>query len=242
MRGRVPAAIARLNAADSEEEEVGAVEIGDASYDYDQDESAGSLRDFIVESDYEEEIADGDDDTEVEFGGDSLPMDDDGVPIIDLVSDSEDSEDDSPVPIDAGDTLHFTPPPPPISLPDMDQLSLGTPSKPIRKPLGPSRTVKNAHMSNREWSDHRERYAQKLFNELDSRVFESRLTKCGTILEWGARLRTTAGQAHRSKQRHRDGTVTNTYKIVLSNKVLSTDSKCARDSVNNRPNPRYSGT
>lgn len=230
LRGRIPAAIAKLNAADSEDElEGGPDPTTEASYDVDNEESMGSLRDFIVDSDCEEEIADGEDIIEIISSdeeeesqdidcGDDLPVDSQGIPIIDLVSDSDEcDEEDSPLPID-GDTLHFLPPPPPVALPDMGRLSLEPPSKPARAPLTPSRTVRKAPMTAREWATRREQYAQKLFNELDSRVFGSKLSSCGATIEWGARLRTTAGQAHHSK---RGGS--NVYKIVLSNKVLSTE-------------------
>lgn len=235
LRGRVPAAIAKLNAADSEDEPEGT--------ETQCDESMGSLRDFIVDSDCEEEVADANepeldwdeaDAGDIQCGDDDLPVDHNGIPIIDLVSDSDESdEEDSPASIADDDGLHYSPPPPPVVLPDLDQLSLRSPP---RAPLIPSRTVKKTHVSSREWADHRERYAQKLFDELDSRVFDSRLSRCGTTIEWGARLRTTAGQAHSSKQRHRDGTQTIKYKIVLSNKVLSSDGERCAWQADSRPN------
>lgn len=210
LRGRIPAAIARLNAMqDSDEEPEFLV---DSSYDM-SNESMGSLREFILEdSEVEEDVADGGEEDEAEEDDESSssevdsdePVQVDGttplppaIPVINLVSDSEDDAVE-PSPKSSGAELHFTPPPAPATLPDISTLVLDDSPSP-EKLRPPTRPKPRRHMSQREWEAHGMKYAQSLFDELDANVFEARLGKngAGCTIKWDNRIVKSAGMAHR---------------------------------------------
>jgi predicted SprT family Zn-dependent metalloprotease len=216
LRGRVPAAIARLNALNSDDDEEPEF-LMDSSMD-----SAGSLREFVLsDSEVEEDVADGGEDEEEEASssdvdsdepaaGDTLP-----IPVINLVSDSED---DRPSPRSPA-VLTFSPPPPPAPMPDIGSLSLSSPAK----LAPPPRPKPRKQMSPREWEAHRVKYAQALFDELDANVFDARLGRrgAGCTIKWDSRINKSAGMAHRRATRHKDGSSTHELWIALAPKVLS---------------------
>ncbi|GMK55879.1 hypothetical protein CspeluHIS016_0209350 [Cutaneotrichosporon spelunceum] len=224
LRGRIPAAISRLNA--SSEEDDAPEFLMDSSMD-----SVGSLREFILsDSEVEEDVADDGDDDEEEASssevdsdepaaGDTLP-----IPVINLVSDSEDDRPSVPSPA----VLTFSPPPPPVSVPDIGSLSLSEPAT----LAPPARPKPRKQMSPREWEAHRAKYAQALFDELDANVFESQLGRSGAgcPIKWDARINKSAGMAHRRATRHKDGSSSHEVWIALAPKVL-TEERQIRDTL-----------
>ncbi|CAK9781729.1 hypothetical protein CC85DRAFT_267591 [Cutaneotrichosporon oleaginosum] len=236
LRGRIPAAIARLNSmnSDQEDEDESPEFLMDSSMD-----SAGSLREFVLsDSEVEEDVADGGEDDEEQASlsesdgsdsdagldsdelivGETLP-----IPVINLVSDSEE---DGPPPVSPA-VLTFEPAPPPITVPDIGSLSLSEPA-----PALAPRSKPRKQMSTREWEAHREKYAQSLFDELDASVFGARLGRAGAscTIKWDARINKSAGMAHRRATRHKDGSRTHEVWIALASKVLS-EERQVRDTL-----------
>ncbi|BEJ00441.1 hypothetical protein CcaverHIS631_0502980 [Cutaneotrichosporon cavernicola] len=227
LRGRIPAAIAKLNASSDEDEEPEF--LMDSSMD-----SAGSLREFILsDSEVEEDVADGGDDDDEEASssevdsdepatGDTLP-----IPVINLVSDSEDDRPLAPSPPSSA-VLTFSPPPPPVSVPDIGSMSLSEPAK----LAPPPRPQPRKQMSPREWEAHRVKYAQALFEELDVNVFDAQLGRrgAGCTIKWDTRINKSAGMAHRRATRHKDGTSSQEVWIALATKVV-TEERQIRDTL-----------
>jgi hypothetical protein len=60
-----------------------------------------------------------------------------------------------------------------------------------------SREKSSKKSSGRKWIAERERLAREVFDDLDKRVFEGKLS--ATTMEWNKRLLTTAGQANSTR-------------------------------------------
>jgi hypothetical protein len=112
--------------------------------------------------------------------------------------------------------LHYSPPPNRLlTLPDLSKLAISTvdsdsePERPATPPrpkaarLAVPPTPKTPG-GKKQWGIDRARIAQKIFDELDRKVFDSKLGPkgAGTKLEWNNRLLTTAGQAHSKRYVH----------------------------------------
>lgn len=204
--------------SDGEEEEGEEDEDSDEEATYDltrhYDESYGSLRDFIVDDDDEEESGDELEEDEEE-GFSDVPRSksvrrSDKVAKLDTelvaLDWPEESSDESDAPgLSSKNTL---------KLPDLGRLSLNEPptsssakpkaSKSERKVEG-SREKLSKKSSGRKWVAERERLARDVFDDLDKRVFEGKLS--ATTMEWNKRLLTTAGQANSTRWVMSIGTV-----------------------------------
>lgn len=215
LRGRIPAAIAKLNALqDSGDEGEPEFLIDNGSFDT-SNESMGSLREFILsDSEVEEDVADGsgDNDTEeeedisssegdsdepVQVEGDADALLPPAIPVINLVSDSEDDV-NLASPKSPSVPLQFTTPSPPAAVPDIGSLALDDSPSP-EKLRPPTRPKPRRQMSQREWEAHGIKYAQSLFDELDANVFDMRLGRngAGCTIKWDNRINKSAGMAHR---------------------------------------------
>jgi hypothetical protein len=144
------------------------------------DDSLGSLRDFIVDDD----------------GND----DDEGRSAVGEHKAEESESDDLDDLDDDGHILHFSPPPRKLALPDLSGLTLeadSPPHSPARRNI-PKSTSKKFR---KDWEQDRVRIAQEVFDDLDKRVFERKLGSygAGATIEWSKRLLTTAGTATQMK-------------------------------------------
>lgn len=200
-----PAALQRLLDLDAHgEEEDTYAEAGDDTF--------GSLKDFIVDDD---EISDEGEVNCIDMRGSrNSPID---------LMDSEDEDEDE----DAG-VIRYSPTPGPLALPDIGELNLDDSddeaiTAPREKIVPPPRRS-STQWSKKEWLSRRETIANNLFAELDAKVFDSRLgaTGAGAFVEWNNRLLTTAGTAHKSRNR---STGQYSYKIKLSDKVCTGESQ-----------------
>jgi len=93
------------------------------------------------------------------------------------------------------DILSYSPPPRKVyTLPNLDTLTLSDDSP-------PPTSVKNGKKTNKKWAMERVAIAERLFQELDVKVFEGKLgvDGAGTSIEWSKRLLTTAGTASLNK-------------------------------------------
>ncbi|RSH85646.1 hypothetical protein EHS25_003786 [Saitozyma podzolica] len=199
-----PAPIAlALDSADHDVDDDALLEMGDQDFlEKYYDDSLGSLRDFIVDDD-------GNDDDEGRSGVGEHKAEE---------SESDDLDDLD----DDGHILHFSPPPRKLALPDLSALTLeadSPPHSPARRNI-PKSTSKRFR---KEWEQDRVRIAQEVFDDLDKRVFERKLGSygAGATIEWSKRLLTTAGTATQMKSRQPDGTSQLTAKITLSSKVCT---------------------
>ncbi|KAK4685919.1 hypothetical protein P7C73_g4216, partial [Tremellales sp. Uapishka_1] len=159
--------------------------------------------------------------------------------IVDLTgSDDEDNSDDTYgslrdfiVDDDEDDDyiLHFSPPPKPsLTLPDFRSLCLDdTPPPTPTGVRGTTRTPARPQKTKKQLEAERGGIAQDIFDELDRKVFDSKLgvQGAGAAIEWSSRLLTTAGTATESRKKLPDGTTKREAKIVLSIKVLSEKSQ-----------------
>ncbi|GFZ52057.1 hypothetical protein JCM24511_09829 [Saitozyma sp. JCM 24511] len=198
-----PTALA-LDSADSNVDDDDALlEMGDQDFlEKYYDDSLGSLRDFIVDDNEDDDdeglCLDGEHDTDR--------------------SQSDDPDDDD----DDGHLIHFSPPPRKLALPDLSALTLedeSPPPSPARRSIPKSSSKRDR----KDWEQDRVRIAQDVFDDLDKRVFERKLGRHGAsaTIEWSKRLLTTAGTATQTKSRQPDGTSQLTAKITLSTKVCT---------------------
>ncbi|WVO14433.1 hypothetical protein L204_102066 [Cryptococcus depauperatus] len=129
------------------------------------------------------------------------------------------------------DILHYSPPRRPLVLPNFEALAIASGSssdsnsepplnKKFRQVKTPSKSL--AGFSKKEWASVRVKIAQTVFDDLDTRVFESKLgTKgVGARIMWNNRLLTTAGMA-RSKRMSLKEAQSKEHWIELSEKVLT---------------------
>jgi hypothetical protein len=204
--------------SDGEEEEGEEDEDSEEEATYDltrhYDESYGSLRDFIVDDDDEEESGDELEEDEEE-GSSDVPRSksvrrSDKVARLDtelVASDwPEESSDESDAP---GPSSKKT-----LKLPDLGRLSINeAPTSSSTRPKASksergvegSREKLSKKNSGRKWVAERERLARQVFDDLDKRVFEGKLS--ATTMEWNKRLLTTAGQANSTRWVMSIGTV-----------------------------------
>lgn len=176
-----PTALA-LDSADSNVDDDDALlEMGDQDFlEKYYDDSLGSLRDFIVDDNEDDDdeglCLDGEHDTDR--------------------SQSDDPDDDD----DDGHLIHFSPPPRKLALPDLSALTLedeSPPPSPARRSIPKSSSKRDR----KDWEQDRVRIAQDVFDDLDKRVFERKLGRhgAGATIEWSKRLLTTAGTATQTK-------------------------------------------
>lgn len=204
LRGRIPAALARLNIVSESEDDDNV--ISSRRYpdggEYEEGDSIGSLRNFINDDETSgDEASDG--------KGAGTTGDKGASPeVFELLdTSSEDGENADTIDDEDDGMLHFSPPPRLVTLPDLGALAiesssedempkLKTPKKTPSKSRGP-RMADNP----REWKVKRVAVAQAFFNELDAAVFDNRLGPkgAGATLEWSAHLRTSAGNASRKR-------------------------------------------
>lgn len=201
--------------------------LDDGSTDEEEaDDSLGSLADFIVDDDVVEFATDSEEDEtddslrkpEARRRTKRSPVRSRQAVLSNVIEILDSSEEDgSDVDVEGGqDIIRYTAPPrPKVRLPDLSDLTIDD-SPPRLAPL-PTKT------SGRNWADERDRIAQRLFSELDKKVFDMRLGLEGAraTIEWNNRLLKTAGQAHKKRERRPDGSQVVTYRITLSEKVLT---------------------
>ncbi|OCF57716.1 hypothetical protein L486_05180 [Kwoniella mangroviensis CBS 10435] len=204
-----------------------------------EEDTMGSLRDFIVDDDYdseEEETSasdqDEDDDNEEVYqseeairSGSEEDSDSDGFEIL-----SPPPPETNKTPNDKSDT--------PLWIPDISQLVIASSdsdsdsdhrdSDDGRKSNKKKNIISNkgksdkSLFSNKAWIEERTRIANSIFKELDEKVFENRLGMkgVGARVEWNNRLLTTAGVA-RIKRITKNGESKKDHWIELSEKVLT---------------------
>ena len=172
----------------------------------DADESLGSLVDFIVDDD----VIEYETYSEGERTSDSLseperprrarrsPVRSRQTVLRNVIEILDTSDEDNSDVDEGQDILRYTPPPRrTVPIPDLSVLGIDDSPPRSRLPaLTPSRKVLG-----KDWTNERERIAQRLFLELDKKVFEMRLGPEGAnaVIEWNNRLLKTAGQAHRKR-------------------------------------------
>jgi len=187
--------------ADSEEDE----------YEYQLNESEGSLKDFIVDDDEVSYLSDSEgsmreimseeEDSDIvevkvdrshvyDSDGDSDIMVEEAVSHpkigkaagLDFLDDFEDSDQDVVERDDAEDLLDA-----------IDNLTIATPSTKAKKGKKTAKAPK--------WAEERVRIAQEVFDDLDKRVFDDQLggKGAGAKIIWNKRLLTTAGTAQRKR-------------------------------------------
>lgn len=191
LRGRTPAALRFLEESEDDEEE---------GEDYDEEDTAGSLADFIVEDDGEDLEFVVDDSEEGGFDNNPAFSDED-----DELDDTDDEEfHDAPVsPVKRSPVKR--PGPSIIDLldssddedlpaPRFRKLSISSPRIKTQASLATSK-------SKRAWEVQRAQIAQDVFDDLDAAVFEGRLGAGGANakLEWGSRILRSAGNARMSR-------------------------------------------
>ncbi|KAL1407774.1 hypothetical protein Q8F55_007208 [Vanrija albida] len=227
LRGRTPAALRFLEESSEDEDEGDDADEGE-ELAWDEEDTAGSLADFIVEDDgrdLEFVVDDSDegegfddepafDDEEDDLDGSGADTDDEfhdapaspikrhGPSIIDLVASSD--EEDAPAP-------------------RFKSLSITSPPRMKSKSKSTVPASLATAKSKRAWEVQRAAIAQAVFDELDAAVFDGRLGPNGVDakLEWGSRILRSAGNARMSRVRQKDGQTVTSYKITLADKVLT---------------------
>nr|ODN94420.1 hypothetical protein L204_04551 [Cryptococcus depauperatus CBS 7855] len=218
-----------LTTSDDDEELSENQGVGAKTY-YDFDDSYGSLKDFIVDD------SDGDNYTEASSTSQDDSNDDafdliSGLRTIEKVLDSSGEEErtmEKEWDAHNNDILHYSPPRRPLVLPNFEALAIASGSssdsnsepplnKKFRQVKTPSKSL--AGFSKKEWASVRVKIAQTVFDDLDTRVFESKLgTKgVGARIMWNNRLLTTAGMARMSLKEAQS----KEHWIELSEKVLT---------------------
>ncbi|WOO78377.1 HMG box-containing protein [Vanrija pseudolonga] len=214
LKGRTPAALHFLEESEDDDDE-------EEGEDYEEEDTAGSLADFIVEDDGEDLEFVVDDSDEGDFGDEPAFDDED-----DELDDTDDEEfHDAPVSpikrppikrpgpsiIDLVDTSDEED----LPAPRFRNLSISSPRLRTQASLATAK-------SKRAWEVQRAQIAQDVFDDLDAAVFEGRLGAGGANakLEWGSRILRSAGNARMSRSRVNGETVTS-YKITLADKVLT---------------------
>nr|XP_018261764.1 uncharacterized protein I303_06208 [Kwoniella dejecticola CBS 10117]OBR83922.1 hypothetical protein I303_06208 [Kwoniella dejecticola CBS 10117] len=221
----------------------------DEMYD-EEDDTLGSLRDFIVDDEYDSEEEEEEDDEDEDEDGSlcSSEEDDDdsgrgersggeesdGIEILSTpplnIKTKKPNRTESYK--DEG-ILHYSPPKRihilDLQLPDLDQLVIASsdsdsdsgPVHPMNTGTGRDKSQKKA-FTNKGWAEERERIANAIFMDLDHKVFEKKLGAegVGAKVIWNKRLLTTAGVA-RSKRVTKNGESTKEHWIELSEKVLT---------------------
>nr|XP_019011728.1 uncharacterized protein I206_03833 [Kwoniella pini CBS 10737]OCF50509.1 hypothetical protein I206_03833 [Kwoniella pini CBS 10737] len=201
-----------------------------------EDDTLGSLRDFIVDDDYETEEEEISNSEEEDYGSDegqrSEGDESDGIEILPTPPKAKTAN--TPKSHFDDEILYYSPPGRvhrlDIQLPDLDQLVIASSDSeaashsPIRnkkKSISREKSEKKSFTS-KGWAEERERIANVIFKELDERVFERKLgiEGVGAKVIWNKRLLTTAGVA-RSKRVTKNGESTKEHWIELSEKVLT---------------------
>ncbi|WVQ68522.1 uncharacterized protein L199_006730 [Kwoniella botswanensis] len=202
-----------------------------------EEDTMGSLRDFIVDDDYdseEEESSasdqDEDDDNEEVHeseeairSGSEEDSDSDGIEIL-----SSPPPKSNKIPGTKSDTPSWTPDLSQLviassdSNSDSDESDLVDGRKKNRNIISNKGKSDKSLFSNKAWIEERTRIANSIFKELDEKVFENRLGMkgVGARVEWNNRLLTTAGVA-RIKRVTKNGESKKDHWIELSEKVLT---------------------
>lgn len=201
----------------SEDEEIVPVAEEENGVYYGPDDSYGSLRDFIVDDsgceNYVEAPNTEEEESEVEIWEPIKTTK--GIKAVEMEKVDTQSQEEGQGERDWGSDsdagiLRYSPPRRPLQLPPLETLTLAVncDSEPeqdesiSKKVTEKSKTSKlKGGPSKKEWALQRVRVANEIFDDLDRRVFESKLGERGakTRLDWNNRLLTTAGMA-RSKR------------------------------------------
>ncbi|WVR09359.1 hypothetical protein IAU60_006425 [Kwoniella sp. DSM 27419] len=207
-----------------------------------EEDSLGSLRDFIVDDDESEMSASEGDGSESE--------DSDGIEVLDTPprgvntrpkpTQKPSSRPTTHGTLSDGDEgiLHHSPTKKlhRLVLPDLGSLNIISSDSETEPRVTPARTTKTrgvrrrpepstkSSFSAKAWAEERVRISQTIFDDLDVRVFEGKLGVgaggAGARIEWNKRLLTTAGVA-RSKRIINNGESRKDFWIELSEKVLT---------------------
>ncbi|EAL19473.1 hypothetical protein CNBG4200 [Cryptococcus deneoformans B-3501A] len=209
---------------------------------YGPDDSYGSLRDFIVDDsegeNYIEAPTTEEEESDVEIWEPTKKTKE--IKAVEMKGSDAQSPEEDPEErgwdssSDAG-ILRYSPPRRPLNLPPLEMLTLtvNADSEPhqdeslTKKVIDKSKTSKlKDGLSKKEWALQRVRVANEIFDDLDRRVFESKLGERGAKarLQWNNRLLTTAGMA-RSKRTMRNDVSSKEYWIELSEKVLTSEER-----------------
>ncbi|OWZ37107.1 hypothetical protein C356_04674 [Cryptococcus neoformans c45] len=209
---------------------------------YGLDDSYGSLRDFIVDDsegeNYVEAPTTEEEESDVEIWEPTKKKKE--IKTVEMEKGDAQSSEEDPKErgwdsdCDAG-ILRYSPPRRPLHLPPLETLTLAVSadSEPeqgeslTKEVIDKSKTSRpKGNLSKKEWSLQKVRVANEIFDDLDRRVFESKLGERGAKarLEWNNRLLTTAGMA-RSKRTTANDVNYNEYWIELSEKVLTSEER-----------------
>lgn len=201
----------------SEDEEIVPVAEEENGGYYGPDDSYGSLRDFIVDDsqceNYVEAPSTEEEESEIEIWGPIKTTKGIKAVEIEKVDAQSQEEGHGERDWDSGSgagILRYSPPRRPLQLPPLETLTLAVncDSEPEQDESISKKVTEKSKISKlkggpskKEWALQRVRVANEIFDDLDRRVFESKLGERGAKarLDWNNRLLTTAGMA-RSKR------------------------------------------